>query len=233
MMLHRWVLAAGIFSSALVVACSSPTAKPSESQRAAGGAIGSATVGTATPTVTAASNVVIAVASITLADDCPRASQTAALEAAPKAKMKADRDSTYYPGGNQATKESAACVQTSVQLDLRSAASAAAKITLRKVELIDASGKVLGELTPRAPDRWTDEGSYVEWDQSLAAGASLKASWALSAPAWTAYGTTKAMAAGQVFQVRLTVAVNGADQVVARQATVLSPPAINEAPMKT
>jgi hypothetical protein len=227
MMLHRWILAAGVFSGSLLMACSSPTAKPTGPERVSGSAAGSALAVSPPPTIAAASAVVIAVASITLADDCPSESKTASIEAEPKAKSKADR------GNSPAKREAAACVQTAVQLDLRSSATAATTITLRKVELVDATGKVLGELTPRAPDRWTDEGSYVAWDQALAAGATLKASWPLSSPDWAKYGTTKAAAATQVFQLRLTVAVNGADQIVAGQATVMSPPAINEAPMKT
>ena len=233
MMLHRWILAAGVFSGSLLVACSSPTAKPAGPERVSGSAAGSAVGVSPSPTVAAASAVVVAVASITLADDCPREGKTAAIEAEPKAKMKADRDDSAASRNSRAKREAAACVQTAVQLDLRSSATAATTITLRKVELIDATGRVLGELTPRSPDRWTDEGSYVAWDQSLAAGVTLKASWALSAPTWATYGTTKSAAAAQVFQLRLTVAVNGADQIVEGQATVMSPPAINEAPMKT
>ena len=98
---------------------------------------------------------------------------------------------------------------------------------------IDAASFTAIRLVSGALVLWADEGTYVEWDQTLAAGANLKASWALSAPTWEAFGTTKAAAAGQVFQVRLTVAVNGADQVVAGQATVVSPPAITEPMVKT
>ena len=232
-MLHRWILAAGVFSGSLRMACSSPTAKPTSPEGVSGSAVGSALTVSPPPTIAAASAVVIAVASITLADDCPNASKTAAIEAAPKAKMKADIDSPSTSGKSWVNRASIACVQTAVQLDLRSSATAATTIALRKVELIDATGKVLGELAPRAPDRWTDEGSYVAWDQALAAGATLKASWPLSSPDWVKYGTTKVAAAAQVFQLRLTVAVNGADQIVAGQTTVMSPPAINEAPMKT
>ncbi len=227
-------ITASIVSGWLLVACSSPTAKPTTTERPAGSGTGSAaTVAEPPPTVAATSAVVIAVASITLADDCPNEGKTAAIETEPKTKMKADRDDSDASRKSRAKREAAACVQTSVQLELRSSATAATTIALRKVELIDATGKVLGELTPRAPDRWTDEGSYVAWDQSLAAGATLKASWPLSSPDWVKYGTTKVAAAAQVFQLRLTVAVNGADQIVAGQTTVMSPPAINEAPMKT
>ncbi len=235
---QRCAMTAGIFlSGCLLVACSSPTAKPAGSERTTGSATGSAAAlaspPTQPPTVAAARAVVIAVASITLADDCPSDDKQTAMDVEPEATLKADMDESSAKRKSRAKREATACVQTAVQLELRSAASAATTITLRKVELIDANGKVLGELTPRAPERWTDAGTYVAWDQSLAAGATLKASWALSAPAWETYGTTKSAAAAQVYQVRLTVAVDGADQIVAGQATVMSPPAINEPQVKT
>ena len=249
MNLFRCFMTAGVLSGWLLAACSSPTAKPAVGERATGSATGSTAVITARPTarptapptapqtqppaVAATTAVVIAVASITLADDCPPDAKTATMEVDPKAKQKADRDDSATSRKSRAKREDAACVQTAIQLDLRSSASAATTIALRKAELIDSSGKVLGELTPRSPVRWTDAGTYVAWDQSLAAGATLNVSWALSSPTWAAYGTTKAAAAAQVFQVRITVAVNGADQTVAGQTTVMSPPAIHEAPMKT
>jgi hypothetical protein len=236
---HHYMSA--MFTSLLLAACGSPTAYPTATEGSTGSGVPTAkpiTKETPTqtpiptfavpPTVGATSAVVIAVASITLADDCQRAGKAEAAETS--AKMKAD--SMGKNSMSRMRRIDAPCVQTSVQLELRSSATAATTVTLRKIELLDDSGKVLGELTARTPDRWTDAG-YVAWDQSLAAGATVKASWPLSAPNWTAYGTTKAAAAGHSHQVRLTVAVNGIDQVVAGQAIVTSPPAISEPMVKT
>lgn len=233
MNLFRFFMATGVLSSGLLVACSSPTARQTVNERANGSAAAITAPPAQPGTVAATTAVVITVASFTLADDCPSKPKKAGIEMSPEAKLAADRIDEAANRKSLAKQAVTACVQTAVQLDLRSSASTATTITLRKVELLDATGKVLGELTPRSPARWTDAATYVDWDQSLAAGATLKVSWALSSPTWAAYSTTKADAAAQAFQIRLTVAVNGADQIVEGQATVMSPPAIFEPPMKT
>lgn len=106
-------------------------------------------------------------------------------------------------------------------------------MSLRSVELLDADGKLLGELTARAPTKWQDTGNYVAWDQTVAGNQTVKASWPLSEPAWEKYGLTKATAAGRTFQVRVTVTTDGNDQVVAGQATVTLPRAILDPMIET
>ena len=161
----------------------------------------------------------VAIASITLADDCGASSATEEAKTATGSRM-ADQDR--------------GCQQTMLQLQLTSTnPRQASHVTLRSVELLDDTGKVLGQLTARVPTQWQATGSYVAWDQNVAANATVQASWPLSAPAWETYGLSEAAAAGRSFQVRVTLTTDGNDQVVAGQATVISPRAILEPMIQT
>lgn len=191
----------------------------------------------------------IAVAAVTLGEDCQRLDpQTAAAPAAssvspvaskPKppanAGQRGPRPSDYLPAtaGDMANPSLARsmsgesyCEQTSMQLQITSAAHAST-IALRNVELLDDKGQVLGTLTARLPTRWDDATSqYTAWDLSVAAGASVKVSWVLSTPVWSNLGMTRAEAANRTFRVRITIGAAGGDQVLDGQArvVVVSPP---------
>ncbi len=203
---------------AALAACSSSSTKP-QSGPPTGGATANL------PTLH------VAIASITLADDCGPSNATEEAQTAAGSRVNSEREAR---DGDRTEKQDLACQQTMLQLQLTSTNSnQASHVTLRSVELLDDTGKVLGQLTARVPTRWQAAGNYGAWDQNVAAKETVKASWPLSAPAWETYGLSRAAAAGRSFQVRVTLTTDGKDQVVAGQATVISPRAILDPMIET
>ena len=105
--------------------------------------------------------------------------------------------------------------------DLRGTLSGCAQVTLtvKKVELFDDQGARIGELPPRAPTVWAQDGTYKAWDQGVAAGQELSVSYALSQPPW-----------GQVterwnrtYVLKAVITVGGADRSVQRDVHVAAP----------
>ena len=228
---------AALVTAVGIAACGSPKAK-STSNTQTGSADGTAntvdSAGSASNTVgspgSAASNagtVTISVSSIHLADDCGGAKTPAPVVPAaisptapssPAVRVRPERAAPGTPRQHQ-------CDQSALQLQFVAApAPNATIIAIQKVELLNQAGKVLGELTPRSPTQWMPSGQYAAWDQTITGGTTIKASYALSAPMWPAYGLTLATAAQQTFRLRVTVTANGSEQVVSGQATVVSPP---------
>ncbi len=206
---------------ATLTACSSSTNKPRPGQPLSGPTSSGPTA--QLPTLR------VAIASLTLADDCAPAVPLAEAKTALGAASQSARE-----GDSSRMDQDRACEQTTLQLQLTSAnPNQASKVNLRTIELLDDTGKVLGELTARAPSRWHDTGKYVVWDQTVAGNETVKASWPLSQPAWEKYGLTRAAAAGRTFRVRVTITTDGNDQVVAGQATVITPRSILNPMMDT
>ncbi len=210
-----------LLAAAAVAACGSPKAKSSSTGSNAGSNAGSA------------GTVKISVSSIHLADDCGEIASTPPATPAggsptspPPPSVIARPERSARPADSVRTDESEPqCDQSALQLQLVAAATPnATVIAIRKIELLDEAGKVLGELTPRSPTQWMPSGQYAAWDQTIASGVTIKASYALSAPMWPAYGLTLATAAQQTFRLRVTVTANGSEQIVSGQATVVSPP---------
>lgn len=208
---------AALVATASVTACGSPKAKSTSNGSNAG----------------SAGAVVISVSSIHLADDCGEIASAPPVNPAavaptspPPPTVIARPERRAQPSDSvRMDQPEHQCDQSALQLQLVAAASPnATVIAIRKIELLDEAGKVLGELTPRSPTQWMPSGQYTAWDQSIAGGATIKASYALSAPTWPAYGLTLATAAQQTFRLRVTVTANGSEQVVSGQATVVSPP---------
>ncbi|MBK9071926.1 MAG: hypothetical protein IPL79_13125 [Myxococcales bacterium] len=113
------------------------------------------------------------------------------------------------------------CQQSSMQLALAAKGTGSAtKIEIVKVELLDASGAVIGELAARRPQLWQDaSGNYGPWDGNVATAGDLKAMFSLSAPDWSKVpGGRYGSAAG--LSVRVTVAIG--DQRVTKSATAVS-----------
>ncbi len=121
-----------------------------------------------------------------------------------------------------------ACQQTSIQLALRATGtSAPTPIRIKKVELLDAKGASLGELTATSPTRWSTAGSYQAWDQSVAPGEQAAVSYVLSSPAWHTMEGGEWGQTGKMFQVRVTVLVGAKDRVIEKKAiqpTIMPPP---------
>ena len=169
--------------------------------------------------VGSAGAVAISVSSIHLADDCGKPANTAP----PTPGVVTPTPPRAYAVPGRASQRP--CDQSVLQLQLVAAATATATtIAIHKIELLNNAGSILGELTSRSPKQWLAAGKYAAWDQKIAGGATIKASYALSAPLWPSYGLTRAAAAKQTYRLRVTVTTNGNEQVVTGQATVVSPP---------
>jgi len=188
-------------------------------------------------------DVSVELSGVTLGDDCggtppanpPKPSKTAA--AAPAEPASLAPPARRAPGTPSAVAADCAepgcgggyaCQQTSIQLALRATGtSAATPIQIKRVELLDAKGVSLGELTATSPTRWSDAGSYQAWDQSLAPNEQAAVSYVLSSPAWHAMEGGQWAQTGKMFQVRVTVLVGAKDRVIEKKAiqpTIMPPP---------
>ncbi len=159
---------------------------------------------------------------VTLADDCAHADATRPTEEAKRrAPDDADRSIT------EAEMQARSCTQSSLQLTLTGAnggKTGRADVKLLKVELIDtATGKSLGQLTPRNPRLWADAaGAYQVWDQLIANGQQAKVMFDLSAPDWSPIGG-RWNAAGKVFRLQATISAGGAESTATREVSIEAP----------
>lgn len=154
-------------------------------------------------------NVTVQMTAATLADECggpPPASESAPAE---KQKSKAKRDNARR-----------ACDQSSMQLSVVAAAgSAATQVAVKKVELFDDTGALIGELTPRTPSVWGADGTYQAWDEKVAAGQELSVSYELSQPPWQNVPDRF----NQTYVLKAVITVGSGDQAVQRDVRVAAP----------
>lgn len=161
----------------------------------------------------------VSIASVTLADDCGTAPTTMPP---PRSSMR-QKPSTEFADMAEGASMSMAkrrCEQSSVQLRVENGTAAASDISIKKVELIDESGNVLRELTPREPSKWTGD-SYEPWDGKVDAAQTLQISYSLSQPEVSAGGT---------YTVRVTLASAEGDKTVETRTTLEAPPRCRPAP---
>jgi hypothetical protein len=100
-------------------------------------------------------------------------------------------------------------------------------IKIKRVELLDAKGKLLEVLTSRSPGRWTPEGAYVAWDERLAAGQTVASTYELDSPNWDKLTNGRWSAHSKTFQLRVTVTLGTASKTVEKQSITparLAPP---------
>jgi hypothetical protein len=98
-------------------------------------------------------------------------------------------------------------------------AKAATRLQIKKVELLDQAGKVLGTLAARKPTQWGED-AYIAWNEQVPANRPLKASYSLSAPAWDELPTGRDPSI--TYKVRVTFAVGDHDRVVEKEASVVA-----------
>ena len=173
-----------------------------------------------TPTTTspvkppAAGAIAVDLASVSLAEDCGKGAQ-------PADPVHASRPNPANDSASEAdsAEGEAACEQTTMQLSIKAGGNAGA-IRIKRIELLDSTGKVVGTLTPRSPSRWVD-GNYQPWDQRVAAGQNLTASYALSAPSWDQLPGGRDPSA--VYRARVTISIDGEDRTFDKQATIEGP----------
>ncbi len=155
-----------------------------------------------------AGQVALSIASVTLADDCGTGPTAAPLTSAPAADVPRG-DSSMFAG--VASRSARVCEQSSLQLRVANKTEAPAKITIKKIELLDESGAVIGELTPRDASQWSSD-TYQPWDEQVAANQVLQVSYALSRPAVSPGGT---------YIVRLVVAAGDGGETTIEQRQTL------------
>lgn len=154
----------------------------------------------------------VAIASVTLADDCG----TGPTVAPPVQSSRAYKPSPELADmamGESASMAKRACEQSSVQLRVVNGTKAASDISIKKIELLDESGNVIRELTPREPSKWTGD-AYAAWDGKVDAAQTLQVSYALSEPSVSAGGT---------YTVRVTVASAEGDKTLETKTTLEAP----------
>ncbi len=155
----------------------------------------------------------VAIASVTLADDCGGGPTTAPAEPAEKL-AQADAESMQKPGPGarmmSETMGDRACEQSSIQLRIANDTKTGSKVAIQKIELLDESGTKVADLTPRAPSRWASD-SYQTWDEQIAPADVLQVSYALSAPN---------VAAGATYTVRVTIAAGDEERTLEQKTTL-------------
>lgn len=175
-------------------------------------------------------DVSVEIAGVTLGDDCgsnwtppppPAPAQPPATKVAPS-------DSPATPSVVQQNARYR-CQQTSVQLAVHATdITGATPVKVTKVELLDANGKLLGELAASSPMRFSDKGVYEAWSQTIAPNEHASVSYVLASPAWHAMEGGQYGQANKMFQVRVTVAIGAKDKVLEKKAIqpTMMPPAV-------
>jgi len=184
----------------------------------------------------------IAIASVTLEQNCPDppepvapASTTAAEAPAERAPEMAQQPAPVgsmaqpAPGAPLARAKRSAdagpwqppCNQSTMQLALSNTGDAPGALTIKAIRLLDAaSKKPLGALNARRPSLWSDTGGYQKWDQQILPGATLKTSYSLDEPAWpevqTQLGSANLYTTPYLLELEIAVAgaADGAVQTV-------------------
>jgi hypothetical protein len=171
---------------------------------------------------------------VTLGDDCTPPPPPAPANPKPPAKPSSRTPSTpsvAAPPADCATPNCGSyhrCEQTTMQLSIKAPAGIQpTKIKIKKIELLDSKGKVLEVLTSKSPTKWDGSSSYITWNESIAAGESVKAMYNLTAPNWNKLTNGRWNAHSKTFQLRVTVTIGTANKTVEKQsitATQLPPP---------
>ena len=170
----------------------------------------------ATSDATPTKDVSVELAAVTLADDCGRPPPAPARPA----RTAPSSPSVVAPadcGGPNCGYSR--CDQTSMQLSFKAPAGVKpTTIKIKRVELLDTKGKVLEVLAVRAPARWTAEGSYVAWNETITAGQTVASTYELDSPDWDKLTNGRWSAHSKTFQLRVTVTIGSADRTVEKQS---------------
>jgi hypothetical protein len=167
--------------------------------------------GVTPPTQPEIDGVKVEIASALLAEDCGGSASASAGAPAESAKA-----SSADVAGD------VACEQTTVVMKLTSKGQSPTKIQIKKIELLDAKHHVIGELAAREPSTWNDS-AYTPWDETLAPGGSVQASYKLGAPDWSKIGG-RGNATGKTFHLRVTLTVGDKERTVEKQASIPTVP---------
>lgn len=102
------------------------------------------------------------------------------------------------------------CQQSNVQLSFKAGdGRSSAHVEIVSVTLHDAaSGALVDTLKPSKPQAWTGNG-YAAWDETIKPAGDLKASYDLSAPAWSTIGASNSGGYAAKYHLHVTLRIDG------------------------
>ena len=215
-MLNRILLGVGFSTLALLVACSGGTATNIEESSPEN------------PTVvkSAALEITATLVSATLGDDC---GSGASAKAAPASGIAAD--CAPEPEGKSAGGcggGAASCQQSNMQLSfVAKGTGPAAKVSVLSVRLLKASdASELSTLQSREPETWNGT-KYSAWDESIAPGATVNASYKLSAPDWSTISGGKQWSSySEKYLLEVVLTVDGVQRTLRSNAEIYREPSV-------
>jgi hypothetical protein len=163
-----------------------------------------------------APSLAVQITAVTLGDDCG----SVGLPARSATPADAEMDRKRGPGADHDADWQQPCEQTSMQLAVTGAPTGdPTKISVKKVELYDDKGTLIGELTSRNPTVWAQTGTYGPWDQMVAPAQALSVSYALSAPDWRKAGKRY----DRNYTLKAVLTIGSSDRSVQRDVRVDAP----------
>jgi hypothetical protein len=176
------------------------------------------------PKTVPGSDATVAITSVTLAGDCggsPTPPSPSAAQESERRREPSKSERKRAPGSEREDEaQQRICEQTSMQLSIKGAAAGSPlQLRVKTIELFDDKGTRLGELTPRAPTVWSQDGQYRPWDQSVAPATELSVSYVLSAPDWSKIGDRWSHG----YVVKAVITVGATDRTVQRDVHLTAP----------
>lgn len=179
----------------------------------------------------------IAIASVQLDQDCPDPASPAPAGEAPATppvppssvvapNKRAPPSASSAPPGPGSSAMRRACQQSTMVLELTNRSASEAKVRIVGIALRDVqSNSTVGDVASRGPSVFRD-GSYVAWDERVAASGTLNASYKLTPPDWSNVAT--ALGGGvdtreRNFELEVTFEVDGKAQTM-RSTSFRRPP---------
>jgi hypothetical protein len=124
----------------------------------------------------------IAIASVTMVEDCQDTEAEAAKPSLDEAAEDMEMGAVAYDGGSFEQP----CEQSTLQLSITGHEGDPIAVTIDAVRLLRPDTKAtLADLKTRLPTAWNGKGAYERWDGQLSGRAELKASYKLSVPSWS------------------------------------------------
>ncbi len=153
-------------------------------------------------------------AAVTLGDECAASAGTSLAGDCAPASPPTNVDGgsgKAAPGGCGGTSY---CQTSNVQIAFNAGTgSQSAKVEVVSVTLLDsASGNVLDTLKPSHPQVWSGNG-YATWDETIKPAGDLKASYDLSAPAWSKLSASNSRLSSREtkYKVHVTLRIDGVE----------------------
>jgi len=107
-----------------------------------------------------------------------------------------------------------------MQLAFTGAPSGAAQsIRVKRVELVDGTGRLIGELTSMHPTVWDQNGTYGAWDQSVPANQALSVSYGLTSPDWIKMGKRY----DRTYTLKVVLSLGPTDRALQRDVQLIAP----------